>query len=372
MKTALIAISLVILGSCIDKPEPKTLIISSTDLEIHRFRANDHWKSTNLTPVVADNTEPGLVDVAAAVESLVNLGTPIQPVMRKGNGRTDIDVNHDFLSCSTSSLWSWRLSLRDIEAECCYFPDNAASRVCSGVVCDFPSSSECGSLKNCETSGDSCTDDCSVNEGCIQNLCQTSGDECETSCAEGESCLQNFCSIVDAHIFDTDARLNLCRLEQINDPIISQNALCNALAATIGLFGINPEADSCMNGCSDPASEFYPCTDGTGGTPDETTLSSHDVAELNSLYGHSDTGGSGCTPNCPTVSCGTEDDGCGGTCSADHCTSGAVDCDETGIDCGGTNCSACGACSPAGASCVNDIDCCSNKCKGMPGNKTCK
>ncbi len=31
-----------------------------------------------------------------------------------------------------------------------------------------------------------------------------------------------------------------------------------------------------------------------------------------------------------------------------------------------------GSCSPLGASCSSDGDCCSNKCKGKPGSKTCK
>jgi len=31
-----------------------------------------------------------------------------------------------------------------------------------------------------------------------------------------------------------------------------------------------------------------------------------------------------------------------------------------------------GGCSPAGATCSNNSDCCSNSCKGKPGNKTCR
>ncbi|MGH7268164.1 MAG: hypothetical protein ACREMB_25380, partial [Candidatus Rokuibacteriota bacterium] len=51
------------------------------------------------------------------------------------------------------------------------------------------------------------------------------------------------------------------------------------------------------------------------------------------------------------------------------------DCDEL-IDCADGDCSADAACSPScqpvGAACTADADCCSNKCRGRPGGKTCK
>jgi hypothetical protein len=50
------------------------------------------------------------------------------------------------------------------------------------------------------------------------------------------------------------------------------------------------------------------------------------------------------------------------------------DCDGL-IDCADPDCdgaAACMSCLPQGASCVNDSECCSEKCKGKPGAKTCK
>ena len=45
------------------------------------------------------------------------------------------------------------------------------------------------------------------------------------------------------------------------------------------------------------------------------------------------------------------------------------------IDCNDSDCSgdpACFVCSPKGASCTSNAECCSNKCKGKPGAMTCK
>jgi hypothetical protein len=67
----------------------------------------------------------------------------------------------------------------------------------------------------------------------------------------------------------------------------------------------------------------------------------------------------------------------GGGCvpTTENCTDGADnDCDGA-IDCADSDCSgspACsGGCSPSGASCTANSECCSNKCKGKPGSKTC-
>jgi hypothetical protein len=79
----------------------------------------------------------------------------------------------------------------------------------------------------------------------------------------------------------------------------------------------------------------------------------------------------------PTISC---DDG--ESCTADSCDS-SLGCVNAWPDCGivdgccgdgcsGANDADCGSCAPVGDSCVDDADCCSNKCKGRPGGKTCK
>ena len=67
-------------------------------------------------------------------------------------------------------------------------------------------------------------------------------------------------------------------------------------------------------------------------------------------------GGGGCTPTeTNEVSC---NDGLDNDCD------GLVDADDP--DCQG------GQCTPVGGACVNDSECCSNKCKGPNGGKTCK
>lgn len=75
---------------------------------------------------------------------------------------------------------------------------------------------------------------------------------------------------------------------------------------------------------------------------------SGDEAALAELYG----GGGG--------------DGGGPVCGDDVCDPGE-DCSSCEADCG-----ACPVCAPKGTSCVDDGECCSNKCKGKSGNKSCK
>ncbi|MDH3786595.1 MAG: trypsin-like peptidase domain-containing protein, partial [Acidobacteriota bacterium] len=53
-------------------------------------------------------------------------------------------------------------------------------------------------------------------------------------------------------------------------------------------------------------------------------------------------------------------------CGDNVCDVGAgEDCASCAADC-------CGSCDPVGTSCIDDSDCCSNKCKGPSGGKTCK
>jgi hypothetical protein len=74
----------------------------------------------------------------------------------------------------------------------------------------------------------------------------------------------------------------------------------------------------------------------------------------------------------------------GGGCvpSAENCTNGTDDDCDGDVDCNDADCSGDPACAgggcvnpgglPQGASCTSDSQCCNNKCKGPPGNMTCR
>ena len=82
-----------------------------------------------------------------------------------------------------------------------------------------------------------------------------------------------------------------------------------------------------------------------------------------------DPGGGGCSTN---AEC---DDGlfCNGaeTCSGGSCQGGSDPCPGQGCDEGNNECTSC-TLLPPGASCTDNAECCSNKCKGPPSGKTCR
>ena len=67
---------------------------------------------------------------------------------------------------------------------------------------------------------------------------------------------------------------------------------------------------------------------------------------------------------------------CGGGFTETNCSNGQDDDGDGVFDCADNDCStdpACmGSCSPLGSSCALPADCCSDKCKGKSGFKTCK
>lgn len=82
-----------------------------------------------------------------------------------------------------------------------------------------------------------------------------------------------------------------------------------------------------------------------------------------------DTGGFSCTetPVMPGSFC------CPDTPATEACASGLdEDCDSL-VDCNDPDCAVNRACcAPKGDACADDSECCSNRCKGKPGAKSCK
>lgn len=87
------------------------------------------------------------------------------------------------------------------------------------------------------------------------------------------------------------------------------------------------------------------------------------------------------TSSCGNGTCDAGEDEC--NCSADcgnppveDCTNGVNDDCDNDVDCADADCANDPACEctlgQAGDSCVDDAECCSNKCKGRSGAKTCK
>ena len=169
---------------------------------------------------------------------------------------------------------------------------------------------------------------CTGTETCVSGSCQSSGDPCTggTVCNEAtDSC--------DAAACDN-------------------NGSCDA----------GEDCNNCPNDCrakvnGNPNSRF--CCDG-----DLTDCGDSRCSEAPWACGGS---GGGCTtdPDC--------DDGqfCNGaeTCAGGTCQSGSDPCPGEGCDEATDQCAACGQ---VGDSCVDPADCCSDKCKGKAGAKTCK
>lgn len=83
-----------------------------------------------------------------------------------------------------------------------------------------------------------------------------------------------------------------------------------------------------------------------------------------------DPAGGGCTPTTASCTDGIDND-CDGLVDCNDTNGGNEDCSSDPACQGGGGCINPGG-APAGASCTNNSDCCSDSCKGRPGHQTCR
>ncbi|MCH7839013.1 MAG: trypsin-like peptidase domain-containing protein [Planctomycetes bacterium] len=134
-------------------------------------------------------------------------------------------------------------------------------------------------------------------------------------------------------------------------------------------FNVGDPCDSVSNATVDGAFAFYfdqvsPFLDPVGCTPSTEVC---DDGVDNDCDGDVD---------CADADC-SGDPACACTPSTEVCDNGVDDDCDGATDCDDADCSAdpaCEACTlgQVGDSCVDDAECCSNKCKGRSGRKTCK
>ena len=150
----------------------------------------------------------------------------------------------------------------------------------------------------------------------------------------------------------------------------------------------------CCNGsCSTPAClSDGDCGDGNACTTDTCTGAGTCSAACSNTPladGTTCTGGLCCSGSCSAPACASDGDcGDGNACTTDTCTGAGTcsaacsndalpdntSCGTDSVCCSGA-CTAqtqCSSCSPLGASCSSAAECCSSKCKGKPGNLTCR
>lgn len=224
---------------------------------------------------------------------------------------------------------------------------------------------------------------------------QEPGEVCDGTDLAGQTCADFGCTggtlacEADCSGFDTSGCTDCPTCD--NDGVCEAFEDCNncpndCVAGTSGgaVCGNNvcetAEGEDCRTCPSD-------CNGRTGGKPSSRYCCGDDVGCSNGVCNEA---GNTCNPNpviggsycCGDGTCSNGED-CG-NCSVD-CTTGpeAGNCDD-GVDndcANGTDCSdgACATdpvceappCSPLGTSCSNNAECCSNRCKGRGGNKTC-
>jgi hypothetical protein len=255
----------------------------------------------------------------------------------------------------------------------CHGPLCGNGKVDTGETCGEPG------LPACPTScddGDPCTADaltgsasscdaacshtpitkCEGGDGCCPAGCTNANDsDCQPLCGngkvdKGETCGEPGLPACPKSCDDGDA----CTVDKLTGSASKCNAACSHTPITecLGGDGCCPAGctsanDSdcsplCGNGkvdpgetCGEPGLPACPtsCVDADACTTDVLTGS---AGSCNAVCSHSPItacqGGDGCCP----AGCACLDSDC-----PSHCNNGVMDCDETGIDCGGSTCAAC-------------------------------
>ena len=231
----------------------------------------------------------------------------------------------------------------------------------------------------------SCSSGCSVNADCDD------GQYCNGT----ETCNAGVCQAGTSVVCNDGVS---CTTDSCNESTDSCDATPNNAACDNGLFCDGAETCDAVLGCQ--AGAAVDCNDGVGCTADSCNEGSDscdntpnnavcdngvfcDGAEVCDTVNDCQSGGDPCPGEfCDegTASCleclldadcddglfcnGAETCGLGGVCNAGGDPCPGSTCDESG--------DLCVTCAPKGASCTSDGDCCSNKCKGKTGSKTCK
>lgn len=139
------------------------------------------------------------------------------------------------------------------------------------------------------------------------------------------------------------------------EPFVSGTLETETAASSSGSGGSSSSGSGGTSGTSSTTSGLPTTTDGTNPTSDASTGTSTSTGTDTST--DSSGGASSSTTTDPGSSSSTGEPGSSSSSSTGgpdaHCTNGALDEDETDLDCGGALCPACGA----GAGCIADIDC---------------
>ncbi len=235
--------------------------------------------------------------------------------------------------------------------------------------------------------GDPCISDGDCNDGspctvdaCVGGLCDN-----QPACNDGDPCTVDSCdagtgtcSFPPDSCDDGDACTDdICVLASgcANDPVdCGSEQMCvdgNCIPIPCDGDGICDAGEDCVSCPSD-------CDGKQNGSPSGRFCCGNMIcesAEDNSTCAVD----CGAPPFCGNDSCDPGEDPC--SCAADCgappmneslCTDNVDnDCDDL-VDCLDPDCPACPVCGQVGEGCIFNTDCCSNKCRGPQGGKTCK